>query len=83
MVMDIGTILIAFGFLILGVLLVYVLYRLLTDPTPEVDPRSARLLRWLGNPKFFDPIFAKPLTKREKFGWLLFFVIAVLAIIFT
>lgn len=82
MTMDTGTILIAFGFLILGVL-VYALYRLLTDPVPEVDPRSARLLRWIGYPKFLDSLLAKPLTKREKIGWLLFFLILVLGILFT
>jgi hypothetical protein len=82
MVMDTGTIIIAFEVLILGVL-VYALYRLLTDPGTEVNPRSARLLRWIGYPKSFGPLLAKPLTKREKIGWLLFFLILVLGVLFT
>jgi hypothetical protein len=82
MVMDTGTIIIAFEFLILGVL-VYALYRLLTDTGTEVDPRSVRLLRWIGYPKLFDPLLAKPITKREKIGWLLFFLILVVGVLFT
>ena len=80
--MDIGTLVFAFGFLVLGVL-IYAIFRLLTDPPTDVHPRSARLLRWIGYPKFLDPLLAKPLTKREKVGWLVFFVILVLGILFT
>jgi predicted nucleic acid-binding Zn ribbon protein len=79
---DRATILMGFLFFILFVL-VYVLYRLVTDPPAETHPRSVRLLRWIGYPKFFDPLLAKPLTKREKIGWLLFFLVLVLGILFV
>ena len=77
-----GTILVGFLFLVVFVL-IYAMYRLATDPPAEVHPRSARLLRWVGYPKFFDPLLAKPLTKREKIGWLLFLLVVVLGILFT
>jgi hypothetical protein len=82
MEMDTASILMGFLFFILLVL-VYALYRLVTDPPAEVHAPSARLLRWIGYPKFFDPLLAKPLTKREKIGWLLFFLILVLGILFV
>jgi hypothetical protein len=80
--MDTGTILIGFLFfaLFIGV---YALYRLLSDPPPQLDDRSVRIARFLGQPKFLDPIFAKPLTKREKIGWLIYLLILVLGLLFT
>jgi hypothetical protein len=78
--MDMAIIAIGFGFLLL---LTYVLYRLLSDESPKLDERSVKAGRLMGMPKFFAPIFAKPLTKREKIGWLVFLVILVLGVLFT
>lgn len=78
--MDMAIISIGFGFLIL---LIYVLYRLLSEESPELDERSVKEGESLGIPKFFGPIFAKPLTKREKIGWLVFLVILVIGVLFT
>lgn len=69
-----GTILFAFG-LFVSLVLVYVVYRLLTDPPEPLEERSESLRRFTGIPHFFSSIFAKRLTKREKVGWLLYFVI--------
>lgn len=64
-------------------LLIYFCYRLLTDPPEPLDERSVKLARSLGAPKFFLPIFAKQLTKREKWGWVLFLLILLLGMAFT
>ena len=79
---DMATILMGFLFFILLVL-VYALYRLVSDPPQQLDDRSIRIGRLLGMPKFFAPIFAKPLTRREKIGWLIFFLVLVLGVLFT
>ena len=79
--MEIETILFAFGVFIVGVL-IYVVYRLASDPRPDVEARSARIARWFGYPRFFDPLFAMPLTKREKIGWLIVVVIMISAFVF-
>jgi hypothetical protein len=80
--MDTTTLLFMFGFFVLLVL-IYVLYHLLSDQPQSLDERSGKMGKSLGMPKVFAPIFAKPLTRREKIGWLVVFVILALGALFT
>ncbi|MEQ1775593.1 MAG: hypothetical protein ABL891_17590 [Burkholderiales bacterium] len=80
---EVAVALIAFAFLVAGAL-VYVVAKLWREPPSQnLSAQSQRLARFSGFPKFFDNLLAKSLTSREKLGWLLFFVIALLAVIFT
>ena len=72
-----------FALLIIGSLC-YAVIRLWREPPPQgMPPASQRLARLVGIPKLFDGLVAKPLTGREKLGWLAFFVIAVVAVLLT
>ncbi len=80
---EIAVALIAFALLVVGAI-TYVVVRLWREPPAQgLCEQSQRLSRFAGFPKLFDSLLAKSLTNREKLGWLLFFVIAVLAIILT
>lgn len=68
--------------LIIGCL-VYAWLRLLDDPGPDLDPTSRRLARALGYPKLLEPLFARPMSSREKFGWLIVAAVIVVAIAST
>ena len=77
-------ILIALWFAFICGVLAYVVFRLKRSSQPEdLDPQSQRMSRMFGAPRLFDPLLARPMTSREKWGWVLFFVIAVAAIVFT
>lgn len=80
---EIAIALIAFGVLVVGVFVYAVVQLWREPPSEDLSARSQRLARFAGFPRFFDNLLAKSLTIREKLGWLLFFVIAVLAIILT
>jgi hypothetical protein len=83
MPIDIEIALAIFALLVIGSL-GYAVFRLWRDPRPQNLPmRSQRFARFMLFPRFFDPLLAKPLTRREKLGWLLFLLIAVLAVVFT
>ncbi len=69
--------------LIVGAL-VYAVIRLLREPPPrDVSPRAQRLARLAGFPKLFDGLLARPMTRREKVGWLVFVIVLALAVAFT
>ena len=71
-----------FGLVVLCAL-IYAIYRLSRDPPPNnLSRRSQTIARIFGVPKLFDALFARPLTRREKLGWLVFAVIVVLAVVF-
>jgi hypothetical protein len=76
------TIVVGFCALVLGVA-VYAVVRLLQEPRSELDPRSQRLARLFLYPRFFDPLLAKALTRRELVGWLIVAIVMVGAIAFT
>ncbi len=61
----------------------YAIVRLMQEPRGELDPRSQRLARIFLYPRFLDPLFAKPLTRREKFGWLIVGLAMIAAVAFT
>ncbi len=72
-----------FALLVIGAM-TYALVKLWREPPPQkVSPRSQKLARLVGLPKLFDGLVARPLTRREKFGWLLFALIAFVAVVFT
>jgi hypothetical protein len=76
------TIVLGFGALVLAAL-AYAVVRLRREPRGELDPRSQRLARMLLYPRFLDPLLAKPLTVREKLGWLIVALVMIAAIAFT
>jgi hypothetical protein len=72
------------GFLLLIVcVLVYAIIRLAREPHTGLDQRSTRLARLFLYPRFLDPLLAKPMTGREKAGWVLVIALMVAAAIFT
>jgi hypothetical protein len=80
---EIAIAFIAFAVLVVGTL-AYTAFRLWREPpSQDISERSRHLARFAGFPKFFDNLLAKSLTIREKVGWFLFFVVAVLAIVLT
>jgi hypothetical protein len=80
---EVAIALIAFALLVIGAL-VYTVVQLWRKPQPEdLSLPAQKLARFMGFPRFFDGLLAKALSKREKLGWLLFFVIAALAIALT
>lgn len=80
---EIAVALVVFALLVIGALTYAVVQLWREPPSQDLSEWSQRLARFAGFPKFFDNLLAKSLTIREKLGWLLFFVIAVLAIILT
>jgi len=68
-----------FGALLFGVIF-YTIARLWHEPHDNLDEKSTRLARFFLYPKLFDPLLAKPLSRREKFGWFIVFLVAVAAI---
>jgi len=70
-----------FAMLVLGAL-IYTVIRLHREP-PNADTRAQRLARFAGFPSLFDGLLARPMTRREKMGWLVFGVVVVLAISFS
>lgn len=68
--------------LIMGCL-VYAWIRLLDDARRDLDPKSQRLARALGYPRLLDPLFARPMSAREKFGWITVAVVIVVAVAAT
>jgi uncharacterized PurR-regulated membrane protein YhhQ (DUF165 family) len=68
-----------FSALVLGVFF-YIIARLLHEPHNNLDERSKRLARFFLYPRLFDPLLAKPLTRREKIGWLIVLLVAIAAI---
>ena len=80
---DIAILIGIFIALVLGVM-GYALFRLVrSKEQSEIDPKSQSLARAVGAPKFFDPLLARPMTSREKWGWLVFVVITLAAVAFT
>lgn len=72
-----------FAALTVGVL-VFVVVRLHREPPPEnLSPRAQRLARWAGAPSIFDGLLARPMTKREIFGWIVFALVALGAVVFA
>jgi hypothetical protein len=69
-------------FLIVCVL-VYAIVRLAREPHTGLDQRSTRLARLFFYPRFLDPLLAKPMTGREKAGWLLVGLVMVAAVVFA
>ena len=64
--------------------MLYVLFRLWRDPRPQnIFGESQRLARSMGTPKLLDALLARPLTRREKPGWLLVLIVMVLAVVLT
>jgi hypothetical protein len=58
------------GFLLLIVCAsVYAIIRLAREPRAGLDQLSTRLARLFFYPRFLDPLLAKPMTAREKLGW--------------
>jgi hypothetical protein len=83
MPIEIAIPLILFAVLVVGSL-VYTIIRLWREPPPQdVSPKAQRLARLSGFPKLFDGLLARPMTRREIFGWLLYAIILVLAVTFT
>ena len=77
---------VAFGLLAALVIgsLVYAVLRLLREPPPrDAVPRAQRLARLMGIPTLFDGLLARPLTRREKLGWLVVGVLIALAVALT
>jgi hypothetical protein len=70
------------GLLILAAL-VYAIVRLMHEPRTGLDQRSTRLARLFLYPRFLDPLLAKPMTGREKIGWLIVVALMVAAVVFT
>jgi hypothetical protein len=63
--------------------LVYILIRLTNEPRTNLDPKSQRLARLLLYPRFLDPLLAKPMSRREKLGWLIVLALIAGAVAFT
>ena len=76
------TVVLGFGALVVAAA-VYAVLRLMQEPRGELDPRSQRLARLFLYPKLLDPLLAKPLTRREKLGWLIVALAMLAAIAFT
>ena len=70
-------------FLLIVCALVYTIIRLAREPHTGLDQRSTRLARLFLYPRFFDPLFAKPMTVREKAGWLVVVALMIAAVVFT
>jgi len=70
------------GVLVVGTL-GYAILRLLHEPRTGLDERSTRLARLLLYPRLLDPLLAKPMTSREKLGWLVVVAAMIAAIVFT
>ena len=60
--------------------LVYAVLRLMSEPRTGLDPRSQRLARVLWYPRFLDPLLAKPMSRREKLGWVIVIAVMVSAV---
>jgi len=72
------------GFLLLIVCAsVYAIIRLAREPRAGLDQRSTRLARLFLYPRFLDPLLAKPMTGREKLGWVAVGALMVAAVVFT
>jgi hypothetical protein len=63
----------------------FVIYRSRRDPPPPADlsETSKVIARITGFPKLFDGLVARPMTGREKLGWLIVVVVMVLAALFS
>jgi len=70
------------GLLVLGALL-YTIVRLMHEPRTGVSDRPARLARLFLFPRFLDPLLAKPMTRREKAGWLFVLTLMIAVVVFT
>jgi hypothetical protein len=68
--------------LVLGCL-VYAVVRLMNEPRAGLDPKSQRLARLLLYPSFLDPLLARPMSRREKLGWLIVLAVMVGAVAFA
>ena len=80
---DIAILIGLFFALVIGSL-AYAIFRLVRSKEySRLDPKSQSLARAVGAPKLFDPLLARPMTSREKWGWLVFLVMTVAAIAFT
>lgn len=61
--------------------LAYAIFRLVrSNELSELDPKSKKLARAVGAPKLFEQLLARPMTSREKWGWLVFLMITIAAI---
>ena len=63
--------------------LVYAAIRLLNAPHTGLDSNSQRLTRWFGYPRFLQPLLARPMSRREKLGWLIVAVVIAAAVAAT
>jgi hypothetical protein len=80
---EVIVVLILFFLLVAGAL-AYTVIRLLREPpSSTVNTKAKRLARIVGAPSLFDNLLARPMTRREKFGWLLFTVILLIAAVVT
>ena len=68
--------------LVLGCLF-YAVLRLMDAPRTGLEPRSQRLARAFLYPRFLDPLLARPMSRREKVGWLIVLAVMVAAVAFT
>jgi hypothetical protein len=68
--------------LVLGCL-AYAVVRLMNEPRTGLDPKSQRLARAFLYPRFLDPLLARPMSRREKIGWLIVLAVMVAAVAFT
>lgn len=83
MPIEVAIVLGLFAALVCGAL-IYAVVRLRREPPPAaVVPRAQHLARLVLFPKLFDGLLARPMTKREMYGWLVFAVVLVLAIVLT
>jgi len=72
-----------FFVLVVGAL-AYSIFRLVrSKEQSRLNPKSRSLARAIGAPKLFDPLLARPMKSREKWGWVIVLLIAVAAIAFT
>jgi hypothetical protein len=78
------TVLIGLFFTLVVGTFAYTIFRLWRGKEPgQLDPMSQKLARVTGYPRFFDPLLARSMTSREKWGWGLVLAIAIVAIVFT
>ncbi len=80
---EIAIALLLFAGLVVGSLL-YTIVRLFNEPPPKnISPKAQRLARLFGTPKLLDGLFARPMTGREKIGWVVFAFIVLVSVVFT